>query len=593
MISQIHIALILLIVCNIHETEQHKESCHRLITESHLRNLSDMIDSQMETSCKQTIIYVDRSELDTTECFLKAAYSPLLSLLHKIKFKDNSANFNKLERIKDLHLQLGICIDDYPDHQTCTKKFSLTPEKMLQMVHDYFSEAKHFLFKSGFTQDCSSAFKKCSDSQEKDKMESTGVVTDQDGVRPDANPVNGGGSAFLLPAFERSSSIADQLDSKETADSTLQVFLLPDTTQTQGVAEGGTRARVLRSTWGQGAAESMDFHDGNGAVISAEEWELAAVSQGPESLIMNTASFLDPTITQHQWSSQLRNLPPSPLSQQHTEFLETKSLLSGSGATTGKALPSDLPSQHLTFSGLARSSLHKQWLWAREMSETTPGHKSDWEVAASSSTHSLTVATPANLEPVYDSGVSSGSRWVTLSPNDPTRFLDFDLEDSVSATQHPSRLAVTTESSSSPQQISAEGYSLGAEGNRGRSPGGYQSTQLRERRAEREEGLVENREAEESMPGPSVDQSFIPLNTDKHIKRPEPSDTRGMAVTYVTVASVLGILLAVGGLLFYLHKSRTLTRRQPQRNDNNVERPEEGRPLNRGEEHIELQIQEV
>nr|XP_008107646.1 PREDICTED: macrophage colony-stimulating factor 1 isoform X2 [Anolis carolinensis] len=253
MISQIHIALILLIVCNIHETEQHKESCHRLITESHLRNLSDMIDSQMETSCKQTIIYVDRSELDTTECFLKAAYSPLLSLLHKIKFKDNSANFNKLERIKDLHLQLGICIDDYPDHQTCTKKFSLTPEKMLQMVHDYFSEAKHFLFKSGFTQDCSSAFKKCSDSQEKDKMEST----------------------------------------------------------------------------------------------------------------------------------------------------------------------------------------------------------------------------------------------------------------------------------------------------------------------------------------------------DKHIKRPEPSDTRGMAVTYVTVASVLGILLAVGGLLFYLHKSRTLTRRQPQRNDNNVERPEEGRPLNRGEEHIELQIQEV
>nr|XP_060629244.1 macrophage colony-stimulating factor 1 isoform X2 [Anolis sagrei ordinatus] len=553
MISQIHMALILLIAYNIHETEQNKEGCQRLITGSHLQNISDMIDSQMETSCNRTVIYVDRSELDTTECFLKAAYSPLLNILDKIKFKDNSANFNKLQKIKDLHLDLGSCLDDSPDHQTCTKEFSLTPEKMLQKVLDYFSEAKHFLSKPVFPHDCSSAFKKCSDSQEKKRMKST-----------------------------------DHLDSKETADSTLQVFILPDTTQTQRVAEGGTKARVLRSTRGQGAAESMDFHAGNGAVISAEEWAFAAVSQGPESLIMNTASFLDPTITQHQLSSQLRNLPSSPLSQQHTELLETKSLFSGSGATTGKALPSDLPSQHLPLSGLARSSLHKQWLRAQEMSETTPGHKSDWEVATSSSTRSLTVAIPVNLEPVYDSGVSSRSRWVTLSPNDPTLFLDFDSEDSVSATQHPSRLTVTTESSSSLQQLSAEGYSLGEEGSSGRSPGGYQSTQLRERRAEREEGLVENREAEESMPGPGVDQSFIPLNTDK----PEPSDTRGMTMTYVMVASVLGILLAVGGLLFYLHKSRILARRQPQRNDNNVERPEEGRPLNRGEEHIELQIQE-
>ncbi|XP_067322847.1 macrophage colony-stimulating factor 1-like [Anolis sagrei] len=116
MISQIHMALILLIAYNIHKTELNRESCQRLIVESHLRNLSDMIDSQMETSCKRTVIYVDRSEL------------------------------------------------------TCTKEFSLTPEKMLQKVHEYFSEAQHFLSKPVFTHDCSSAFKKCSDSQEKKRM---------------------------------------------------------------------------------------------------------------------------------------------------------------------------------------------------------------------------------------------------------------------------------------------------------------------------------------------------------------------------------------------------------------------------------------
>ncbi|XP_042320571.1 macrophage colony-stimulating factor 1 isoform X2 [Sceloporus undulatus] len=570
MISHIQMAFIFLAAYSIHETKQVKASCHRLITESHLRNLTELIDSQMKTTCKQSFYYVDKTELGSIECFLKAAYSPLSIILGKIKFKSNTPNFEKLYRIDYLHVELASCLNnDYPQDKICTKKFHLTPEEMLQTVYDYFSEAKRFLSKSNFRQDCTSVFQKCSDSQGEKKMESTGVVTDEDDARPDASPVNGGGSAFHLPASEPSSSIADQLDSKETADSTLQLFMLPDTTQTQGVVVGGTRPRVLRSTQnGKGAAESMDFHVGTDAVIPAKEWALAAVSQGPESLNMNTAPLLDPTITQHQLTSQLINIPLLSPSQQHTEYLETKSPLAGSGAASGKPWPSDLLSQHPPLSDLSKSSLNKQWLWVREMSETIPGHKSDWEVAVSRSTPSIPLA------PVYDSGVASSGRWVTLPPSDPALFHVLGSKDSVSATQHPSRLVVTTESPSSPKQISPENYSWGEEGSRGRSAGEHQSTQLRERRAEREE----NREAEESMPGPGIDQSFILLNTDKHTKKLESSDTQGMTVTYVSVlvASVLGILLAVGGLLFYLHKSRIQVWRQPQRNNNNVERPEEG-----------------
>ncbi|CAI5777416.1 macrophage colony-stimulating factor 1 isoform X2 [Podarcis lilfordi] len=78
---------------------------------------------------------------------------------------------------------------------------------------------------------------------------------------------------------------------------------------------------------------------------------------------------------------------------------------------------------------------------------------------------------------------------------------------------------------------------------------------------------------------------------DKHSEKPEARNTQGMAVTYVVVPSVLGILLAVGGLLFYFHKSRMLARRRLQRNERNLER-QEGRPLNRREGDLESQIQE-
>ncbi|KAF7254459.1 Macrophage colony-stimulating factor 1 [Varanus komodoensis] len=115
------------------------------------------------------------------------------------------------------------------------------------------------------------------------------------------------------------------------------------------------------------------------------------------------------------------------------------------------------------------------------------------------------------------------------------------------------------------------------QGSRGRAPRVQKSTQLRERRAEREEGLAKGREPEDSMPGPSFDQSFLPPNTEKHIKKSEHRDTQGMTVTYVTVPSVLGILLAVGGLLFYLHRSRISGRRQLQRDESTMESAEEGR----------------
>ncbi|XP_061488582.1 macrophage colony-stimulating factor 1 isoform X2 [Rhineura floridana] len=564
MTAHVVLALLLLAACTIHGAEQNHRGCNRLITDSHLRSLSDLIDSQMKPSCLRSFQYVDERELNNTECFLRAAHSPLKNILDGIEFKSNTPNHKKLEEVKVLHLKVGSCMDedghDEDESKHCIKRFYLTAEEMLQLVYSYFSKAKQFFYKANFSHDCSSVFQKCSDSQ---------------------------GKGTTSP---------DQLDSKEAAASTLHLSKLPGTTQTQGGSEGRTRTRMHRSTQkGQGAAESMDFRVNTDAIMSSppEEIALAAVSQGLDPLSMDTASLLDPSLILHLWSPRLRNIHshPSRPSQQHTESMGMGSLLPSSGAGSSQTWASKLSSFPPPFSGSAKPSLSNQWLKTTEVDEAIPGLASDWDMTDTSSASSLTLASFASLHSVDSSGVPSGGRWATLLPSDPALSPEPGSENPVSATQQLSRLVVTTDSPSSARQVSPESYSWGEQGSRGRAPGVQHSTQLRERRAEQEEGLAKNREPEDSMSGPSFDPNLIPPNTDKHIKEPGARDTQGMAVPYVVVPSVLGILLAVGGLLFYMHKSRILARRRLQRNERNMERSE-GRPLNRGEEHMELQIQE-
>ncbi|KAJ7332878.1 hypothetical protein JRQ81_015058 [Phrynocephalus forsythii] len=596
MTSLLPLALLILAACKdawMHETEQSREACKRLITNSHLRDLTDLIDSQMKTSCKQSFCYVDRNKMGNAKCFLIAAYSPLLTILHKIEFKNNTPNSKKLEAIGILHGELGHCLGDFEENH-CTKRFNLTAEEMLKLVYDYYSEAKSFLSKGDFSQDCSSIFQNCSGCQEEERTGSTGVATDQDSPCLAKSPNSEGGSASLLPGSEPSSSIADQLDSKKAADGTHQLCKLPDTMQTQGVAEHTTRPRVPRSTqMGSQATESMDFRTGTDMVMSlpAEEQPLAAVSEEPYPQPMNTLSLLDPAITLEQLSHQLRSIYPSVSSQHHIE-----SPLLGSGAGSGQPWPNELPSKSSRLSGLAKSPLSKQWLQRGEIAKAVTGLVTDWDTVGTSSIPSLTLASSAGLKLVDGSRVPSGSRSITHSPHSPgdSAALNhvLDSEDPMSATRQSSRSVAATGSPSSPRQISPESGSWGEVGSRGRAPGGQQSTQVRERRAERNQGLARDREPETSMLGPGFDLSFIPPNTDRHSKKPESSDTRGMAVIYVVVPSVLGILLAVGGLLFYLHKSRFAAQRQLQRNEKNRERTEEGRPLNKGKEHVELQILE-
>lgn len=331
----------------------------------------------------------------------------------------------------------------------------------------------------------------------------SGVVTALDCNCSSAGPINLEGSTYLVPTSESFSSIAEQLDSRKTAASILQLLRLPDTTQIHSGLESNTRSRVTRSTdKSQEITESMDF----GADIDV-------ILPSPSS--------------------------PSLSIQKQLESKETRSPSLDSRTGESQKRTDELASQHLPLSDLAKSFLNQQWFEIKEKTEAIPGLASDQDTTVASSAFSLTLTSSSNLEQIDSSSVPSSGSPHVLGHKVP-----------VSATQDPSRFVATTENSSPPKQISHESYTSSKDKN----SKALQNGQLRERR---EEGLAnKDRELEDSLLGPSFDLNFIPPNAEKHSKKSEPRNTQGTSVKYVVIPSVLGILLALGGLLFYFHKSR-------------------------------------
>lgn len=335
----------------------------------------------------------------------------------------------------------------------------------------------------------------------------SGVVTALDCNCSSADPINLEGSTYLVPTSESLSSIAEQLDSRKTAVSILQLLRLPDTTQIHSGLESNTRSRVTRSTdKSQEITENMDFR------------------AGIDVLLLSPSS-------------------PSLSIQKQLESMETRSPSLDSRTGESQKRSDELASQHLPLSDLSKSFLNQQWFEIKEKTEAIPGLASDQDITVASSAFSLTLTSSSNLEEIDSSSAPSSVSPHVLGHKDP-----------VSATQDPSRFVVTTENSSPPKQISHESNSWGKQSSRDKNSKALQNTQLRERR---EEGLAnKDRELEDSLLGPSFDLNFIPPNAEKRFKKSEPRNIQGTSVTYVVIPSVLGILLALGGLLFYLHKSR-------------------------------------
>ncbi|XP_030417060.1 macrophage colony-stimulating factor 1 isoform X2 [Gopherus evgoodei] len=166
-----------LAACSIRETEQ-KGYCENIITKKHLDKLQELIDSQMLMSCHVSFEFIDKQELGDRICYVKAAFPRLEDILDKMKFKKNSDNFNKTKDVQNMYKKIDEnevpCIDAQDDHerelsQACSREFSMPPEKMLQLVKDFFQEIMDLLDKNvDFKRDCSKAYQKCSNAPKKE-----------------------------------------------------------------------------------------------------------------------------------------------------------------------------------------------------------------------------------------------------------------------------------------------------------------------------------------------------------------------------------------------------------------------------------------
>ncbi|XP_067387870.1 macrophage colony-stimulating factor 1 isoform X1 [Emydura macquarii macquarii] len=592
-VSCVLLTFLLLATCSIHETEQ-KGYCENIITKKHLDKLQELIDSQMLTSCHLSFEFIDETQLNDSICFVKAAFPRLTNLLEKMKFKKNSENFNKTKDVQNMYKKIdeneGPCIDDQDDHerelsQACFKELSMPPEKMLQLVKDFFGSVMVLLDANvDFKRDCSATYQKCSDSLKKE-MPPPDVVTDRDCNCPSPSPSREASPHPALATKPLPSTVV-QLGSQEAAASAWPRHSQPGSMHTPSRLDSSAMLRAPRSTHTDlGAMEIQEVWAGGSATVSSPpaELELASASQGPGAGSVRTELHLDrtgPPSQEPPSTDDISTSPPS-LPASGGEMLQREVIdPRGTEAERIQTWPTG-PGEFLRTPGSPDPSPNAK------RSPPRAGEDAAWaSSAAEQSTHLMdplsaaAVSSPALASVAADaSGAYAGDRLVTPLPSELRLTPSLGSEEPIAVAQHQfSRTAATTDSLPAPESPPRESPWHPA-------PDVQRTTELRGKRAG---GLPRFREPEDSLAGPIPDLNILPPNTDQRRKEAQPKQSLRELMTYVLV-TILAILLAVGGLLFYKHRSQTLERRL-QRRGNDLEE-QEARPLHGVEEHLELRLQ--
>ncbi|XP_045673038.1 macrophage colony-stimulating factor 1 isoform X3 [Phyllostomus hastatus] len=142
--------------------------CDEMIGDGHLQLLQQLIDSQMETSCKISFMFVDQEKVKDQVCYIKKAFFLVQDILEDIiSFKDNTSNANALSSIQELAVRLNVCfpkVDDQEQDKACVQNFSESPLWLLEKIKNVFSETKNLLKdkQNIFSKDCNNSFAECS-----------------------------------------------------------------------------------------------------------------------------------------------------------------------------------------------------------------------------------------------------------------------------------------------------------------------------------------------------------------------------------------------------------------------------------------------
>lgn len=536
---------LLLLVCLLvsrSTAEEVSENCSHMIGDGHLKVLQQLIDSQMETSCQIAFEFVDQEQLTDPVCYLKKAFLQVQDILDEtMRFRDNTPNANVIVQLQELSLRLNSCFTkDYEEQdKACVRTFYETPLQLLEKIKNVFNETKNLLKKDWniFSKNCNNSFAKCS---------SQDVVTKPDCncLYPKATPSSDLASVspqqpltpFMAPVVGLTWA-----DSEGTEGSSL----LPQEQPPRTVDPGGAKQRPPRSTCQTfESSETPGVEDSSTGGSPQPHSSVGAPITGMEDIL---GSMLGTDLALEEASGEASE-GPLPLGAE-----PSPSRLQGDSVQAERARPSHLLSAFSPLSGPA-----KGWQPADVISPLPPTGATGRPTEAWSHTLEKTVHPSAlprdRLEP------------------DSTRI----------PAPHPRSLSSPSTLSSQPGLPGSRpwGHVL--------SPGepeGKRSTRDRRSPAELEGG-----QAIEGAPRHLAYFNPIPLTDAGHERQPEGRSDPQLPgfVLRLLVPSIILVLLAVGGLLFYRRRRWSL--REPWTVDPPMEQPE-GSPLTQDEDRqVELPV---
>ncbi|XP_054420737.1 macrophage colony-stimulating factor 1 [Pteronotus mesoamericanus] len=344
------LGLQLLLVCLLVSSSITKEQlkhCSQMIGDGHLQLLQQLIDSQMETSCKIPFMFVDEDRLKDPVCYIKKAFPLVQDILEDtISFKDNTSNANALAKLQELSVRLKDCFPKVYKEQdkACVQNFSESPLWLLEKIKNVFSETKNLLKNNQdiFSKDCSDSFAECPSQDVATQPDCNCLhpkatpssdlasVSPQQPLAPSSAPMAGstwaesGGTAdsSLLPREQPPRTVDLGSTKQRPPRSTCQSFESPETPGVEGSPTGGSpQPRPSAGTPVPGMEDVLDF-------VLNSDWALEEASgeasedpgpQGPEpsssrlggGLVPAEASRPSDVVSAPPFSRSAKGQPPA------------------------------------------------------------------------------------------------------------------------------------------------------------------------------------------------------------------------------------------------------------------------------------------
>ncbi|XP_037008343.2 macrophage colony-stimulating factor 1 isoform X2 [Artibeus jamaicensis] len=529
---------VLLLVCLLVSSSIAKEQskhCSQMIGDGHLQLLQQLIDSQMETSCKISFMFVDQNLTDRV-CYIRKAFLLVQDILEDtISFKGNTSNANALSKIQELSVRLNDCfpkVNDEEQDKACVQNFSESPLWLLEKIKNVFSEMKNLLKDNQdiFSKDCSDSFAECS-------SQDVATQPDCNCLYPKATPSSDPASVSPQQPLAPSSAPLAGLTWAE-AEGTEDSSLLPSEQPPRTVDLGSTKQRPPRSTCQSFESSETPGVEGGPTGGSPQPHPPAG---GP---VPGSEDVLDFVLSTDWALEEASGEASEGLGQQGPE--PSSSRLGGGRVQAESTRASDIISASPS-SGSAKGRLPADG----------------------------TGTSPPELGPVRRTGQT---RSHTPEKNDRPTLPPRDHQAPGSArtlSLHPKGLSRPSTLSAQPRLPSS--HSRGSVPPLPELQGKRSSTRARRSPAGQERGGTR-----EGAALPHAHFNSVPLTDTGHEQHPTPQPPEPLLAPLASGGGgVILVLLALGGLLFYGWRRRSL--REPQTVDCPMDQPE-GSPLTQDED---------